>query len=168
MFHVLIASAVQPFNLNRDGSLTPISGPVGSGQIAVCWITVSGQNVYTTNYLTNDITSYTAGRQGSLTLNAPVAGGAVPGMTPLVTPIDQALSPDGQFLYQPHTAQLRLRRPGDRAVPAGDRGGRLQLETYLSRGAGSHPRPSSPARAAGPASSCRQEIVPGTAARMRC
>ena len=96
----LAASAVQPFSLNPDGSLTPISGPVGSGQIAVCWITVSGQNVYTTNYLTNDITSYTADRRGSLTLNAPAAGGAQPGMTPLVTPIDQALSPDGHFLYQ--------------------------------------------------------------------
>src|SRR5207237_9054848 len=96
----LTASAVQPFNLNPDGSLSPISGPVGSGQIAVCWITVSGQNVYTTNYLTNDVTSYTADRKGSLTLNAAVAGGAEPGMTPLVTPIDQALSPDGNFLYQ--------------------------------------------------------------------
>ncbi len=94
----LSGSAVQPFNLAADGSLTPVSGPVGSGQVAVCWITVSGQNVYTTNYLTNDITSYTAGRQGSLTLNAPVAGGAASGT--LVTPIDQTLSPDGQFLYQ--------------------------------------------------------------------
>ena len=96
----LAASAVQPFNLNSDGSLTPVSGPVGSGQIAVCWITVSGQNVYTTNYLTNDVTSYTADRKGSLTLNAAVAGGTTPGKTPLVTPIDQALSPDGSFLYQ--------------------------------------------------------------------
>jgi 6-phosphogluconolactonase len=94
----LTASAVQPFNLNSDGSLTPISGPVGSGQIAVCWISVSGQNVYTTNYLTNDITSYAVDRRGSLTLNAPVAGGAQQGT--LVTPIDQALSPDGHFLYQ--------------------------------------------------------------------
>jgi hypothetical protein len=67
----LAASAVQPFNLNPDGSLTPISGPVGSGQTAVCWIDVSGQNVYTTNYLTNDVSSYTVDRQGSLTLNAP-------------------------------------------------------------------------------------------------
>jgi 6-phosphogluconolactonase len=94
----LNTSAVQPFNLNSDGSLTPISGPVGSGQIAVCWITVSGQNVYTTNYLTNDITSYTVGRKGSLTLNNAVAGGAQSGT--LVTPIDQTLSPDSQFLYQ--------------------------------------------------------------------
>ena len=61
---------MQSFNLNPDGSLTPVSWPVGSGQIAVCWITVSGQNVYTTNYLTNDVTSYTADRTGSLTLNA--------------------------------------------------------------------------------------------------
>jgi 6-phosphogluconolactonase len=89
---------VQPFNLNPDGSLTPISGPVGSGQIAVCWISVSGQNVYTTNYLTNDVTSYTVDRLGSLTLSNPVAGGAQQGT--LVTPIDQALSPDGRFLYQ--------------------------------------------------------------------
>jgi DNA-binding beta-propeller fold protein YncE len=96
----LAACAVQPFNLNPDGSLSPGSGPVGSGQIAVCWITVSGRNVYTTNYLTNDVTSYTADRKGSLTLNAAVAGGTTPGMTPLVTPIDQALSPDGNFLYQ--------------------------------------------------------------------
>jgi len=94
----LTASAVQPFSLNPDGSLTPISGPVGSGQIAVCWITVSGQNVYTTNYLTNDITSYTVDRHGSLAVNAPIADDAAPGT--LVTPIDQALSPDGQFLYQ--------------------------------------------------------------------
>ena len=96
----LAASAVQPFSLNPNGSLTPVSGPVGSGQVAVCWITVSGQNVYTTNYLTNNLTSYTVNRQGSLALNAAVAGGATPGMTPLVTPIDQALSPDGNFLYQ--------------------------------------------------------------------
>jgi DNA-binding beta-propeller fold protein YncE len=94
----LTASAVQPFNLNSDGSLTPISGPVGSGQIAVCWIEVSGQNVYTTNYLTNDVTSYTVDRRGSLALNASVAGGAAQGT--LVTPIDQALSQDGHFLYQ--------------------------------------------------------------------
>lgn len=94
----LTASAVQPFTLNSDGSLTPVSGPVGSGQIAVCWISVSGQNVYTTNYLTNDVTSYTVTRQGSLALNAAVAGGAQTGT--LVTPIDQALSPDGHFLYQ--------------------------------------------------------------------
>jgi 6-phosphogluconolactonase (cycloisomerase 2 family) len=92
----LTASAVQPFNLSTDGSLTPISGPVGSGQTAVCWISVSGQNVYTTNYLTNDVTSYTVDRQGSLTINAAVAGGT----GTLVTPIDQALSPDGHFLYQ--------------------------------------------------------------------
>ena len=94
----LTASAVQPINLNSDGSLTPVSGPVGSGQIAVCWISVSGQNVYTTNYLTNDVTSYTVSRKGALALNAPVAGGAQTGT--LVTPIDQALSPDGSYLYQ--------------------------------------------------------------------
>ena len=98
VIHLSAASAVQPFNLNSDGSLTPISGPVGSGQIAVCWISVSGQNVYTTNYLTNDVTSYTVDRQGSLSLNAPVAGGAQQGT--LVTPIDQALSPGGDLLYQ--------------------------------------------------------------------
>jgi len=36
------ASAVQPFNLNPDGSLTPVSGPIGSGQIAVCWDPTGG------------------------------------------------------------------------------------------------------------------------------
>ena len=89
---------MQPFNLNANGSLTPISAPVGNGQIAVCWISVVGQNVYTTNYLTNDISSYTVDRQGTVAVNAPVAGGAQPGT--LVTPIDQTLSPDGHFLYQ--------------------------------------------------------------------
>jgi len=94
----LTGSAVQPFNLGLNGSLTPISGPIGSGQTAVCWIDVSGQNVYTTNYLTNDITSYTVRPGGSLALNNAVAGGTASGT--LVTPIDQALSPDGHFLYQ--------------------------------------------------------------------
>jgi 6-phosphogluconolactonase (cycloisomerase 2 family) len=94
----LPASAVQPFNLHADGSLTPISAPVGSGQIAVCWIKVSGHNVYTANYLSNDLSSYTVDRTGSLSLNNPTAGGATSGT--LVTPIDMTLSSDGQFVYQ--------------------------------------------------------------------
>jgi 6-phosphogluconolactonase (cycloisomerase 2 family) len=130
----LTASAVQPFALNADGSLTPISGPVGDGQIAVCWISVSGQNVYTTNYLTNDISSYTVGRQGSVTVNAPVAGGANPGT--LVTPIDQALSPDEHFLYQ--------LSPGNGAVVPfainGDSGSLTQL-TPVSDGLGTGQSP---------------------------
>ena len=76
----------------------PGRAPVGDGQIAVCWISVSGHNVYTTNYLTNDVSSYTVGRGGTVTVNQADASHATAGT--LVTPIDQALSADGRFLYQ--------------------------------------------------------------------
>ncbi|HZS15681.1 MAG TPA: beta-propeller fold lactonase family protein [Candidatus Dormibacteraeota bacterium] len=131
----LPASALQPFTLNADGSLTPLSAPVGDGQIAVCWISVSGQNVYTTNYLTNDISSYTVSRQGSLAVNVPIAGGVQPGT--LVTPIDQTLSPDGHFLYQ--------LSPGNGAVVPfainGSSGGLTQLTSVADGlGAGQSPQ----------------------------
>ncbi len=94
----LVDSAVQPFTLHKDGSLTPISDPVGSGRIAVCWITVSGDNVYTANYLTHDVSRYTLGSKGTITSADPTADHSPAGT--LVTPTDQVLSPDGAFLYQ--------------------------------------------------------------------
>lgn len=94
----LSSSAVQPFDLGSDGSLTPISEPMGSGQAVVCWITVSGQNVYTANFLTNNLSSYSVSNKGDLALTEATADGTDPGT--LVTPTDQVLSPDGDFLYQ--------------------------------------------------------------------
>ena len=90
------ASAVQPFTLNADGSLTPISAPVGTGQVVVCWIVVTGSSAYTANYLANDVSSLAIGRDGSVT----TIQGNASGSAPLVTPIDVALSPNGKYLYQ--------------------------------------------------------------------
>ena len=90
------ASAVQPFTLNSNGSLTPISEPVGTNQVVVCWIVVTGDRAYTANYLANDVSSLAVGGDGSVT----TVQGNASGSAPLVTPIDLALSPNGKFLYQ--------------------------------------------------------------------
>jgi DNA-binding beta-propeller fold protein YncE len=90
------ASAVQPFTLNSNGSLTPISDPVGTNQVVVCWIVVTGDRAFTANYLANDVSSLAIGRDGSVT----TIQGSASGSAPLVTPIDLALSPSGKYLYQ--------------------------------------------------------------------
>jgi len=90
------ASAVQPFTLSSNGSLAPVSAPVGTDQVVVCWIVVTGDRAFTANYLANDVSSLAIGRDGSLT----TIRGNASGSAPLATPIDLALSPDGKYLYQ--------------------------------------------------------------------
>jgi 6-phosphogluconolactonase (cycloisomerase 2 family) len=69
---------VLPQNAPNQGKFPFSFAWTKGGQTAVCWIDVSGQNVYTTNYLTNDVSSYTVNNQA-------VAGRAQSGS--LVTPI---------------------------------------------------------------------------------
>jgi len=100
-------SAVSSFDLDKDGSLTPISESVGNGQAAVCWIVVSGNNVYVTNFLSDSLSSFEVTKKGVLTLTNTTAASFGPGGTE--SPIDMAITADGRFIYQlsPGSATIR-------------------------------------------------------------
>jgi 6-phosphogluconolactonase len=88
------ASALSSYLAARSGDLTPISSSVPDGQTAACWVVIAkGRFAYTTNTGSNNISSYTIGSHGELTLLDPVAG--VTGGAPT----DAALSRGDRFLY---------------------------------------------------------------------
>ncbi|MGH9940975.1 MAG: beta-propeller fold lactonase family protein [Pyrinomonadaceae bacterium] len=62
------------FRINNNGSLTPISPNVLNFQLDTCWLENNGRYAYAANYGTGDISSYTIGNDGSLTLLDAVAG----------------------------------------------------------------------------------------------
>jgi hypothetical protein len=99
-------SAVQSFSLASDGSLTPDGQPVGSGQLVVCWIVRNGDRAYTANFLNDSISSYQTGPGGSLHL---IAGAAASfGQQGSQSPIDLAITNDGQFIYQLATGTAKV------------------------------------------------------------
>lgn len=104
----LTGSAVSSFALDRDGALTPISTSVGNGQPAVCWIVRSGKNVFTPNFLGNNISSYRVTSKGQLTLTAAEAARIDVGDTPGQSPIDVAVTADGRFIYQLATGSAQV------------------------------------------------------------
>jgi 6-phosphogluconolactonase (cycloisomerase 2 family) len=97
-------SAVQSFALRNDGSLKPDGNPVGSGQLVVCWIVQNGGRVYTANFLGDDISSYQSGNGGSLQL----ISGAAASFPQSQSPIDLAITNDGQFIYQLATGSAQV------------------------------------------------------------
>ena len=88
------ASAVSSYTL-RKGALTLRSGSVPDFQSAACWIVVTknGKFAYTSNTGSNNISSYSVGRDGTLTLLASVAASTG------AAPIDMALRGNSKFLY---------------------------------------------------------------------
>lgn len=87
-------SALSSYVLRKDGSLTPISQSVGSGQVAVCWIVRSGRYVYAANFLSDSISSYE--NKGGLKLLMGQAATLSAGSTPS----DMAVAVDERFIYQ--------------------------------------------------------------------
>jgi 6-phosphogluconolactonase (cycloisomerase 2 family) len=89
-------SALSSYEVGTDGSLSLISGSVGTTETAACWIviTASGRFAYTTNTFSNTISGY-AIHQGALTLLD--ADGVT--ATTDAGPIDLALSRNSQFIY---------------------------------------------------------------------
>lgn len=87
------ASAVSSYSVARNGDLKSISASVPDGQAAACWIaiTADGRFAYTTNTGSDNISGYTIGPDGSLTL---FGGDPFPAGD---GPIDMAFS--GGFLY---------------------------------------------------------------------
>ena len=76
------------------GTLTAISNQVGNGQTAPCWVVVSGNNAFVTNTATNNVSAYTVGTDGMLSLLAN-GNSATTGMGPT----DEAITEGKDFLY---------------------------------------------------------------------
>lgn len=88
-------SAVSSYDLGKDGTLTPISVSVGNGQVAVCWIVVGGNFVYTANFLSDSIALY-GDKKPPLTLLNGQAGQLAAGSQPS----DLGITSDGNFIYE--------------------------------------------------------------------
>ncbi len=83
-------SALASFDLNRNGTLTPIS-VVASGQTGLCWVTATGSLLYTGNTAANSTSGYVTNGAGQLSLL-----GATP--TDPGT-VDGSVSSDGHYFY---------------------------------------------------------------------
>lgn len=85
------------YRVDADGSLTPVSPNVVTGQAAACWvgITNSGQYGYVVNTGTGNITGVAIGPDGSISQLDPDGVTGITGGNPS----EIALSIDSQFLY---------------------------------------------------------------------
>lgn len=73
------AGAVSSFTVSGSGALTQISASVGDGGTAACWIAlepITRQFAYVGNNISNNISSYSVGNDGSVTLLAASAAAA--------------------------------------------------------------------------------------------
>ncbi len=91
-------SAASSYQFNADGTITVISGSVQNGQTDVCWVLITndGRYVYTANFGSGTISSYSLSPSGSLTL----LNGAAAFLGAMSQPVDIDLSADGRYLYQ--------------------------------------------------------------------
>jgi 6-phosphogluconolactonase len=90
-------STASSYAVFPDGSLQVISGSIGNGQTAACWVvlTTDGRYAYVTNTLSGTISSYRVSAVGGLTLLNGAAANTGAGSVPF----DMDLSEDGRFLY---------------------------------------------------------------------
>jgi 6-phosphogluconolactonase (cycloisomerase 2 family) len=88
-------SALSVYDIDRDGMVSLVAGPVPDGQVAACWVVLSkdGRYAYTANAGSASISSYRLARDGSITLVNSVAAQTA------TQPLDMAISGDGRFLY---------------------------------------------------------------------
>jgi 6-phosphogluconolactonase (cycloisomerase 2 family) len=94
--------ALSSFAITGNGHLNPISSHVGDGGTAACWIAlepINGKFAYVANNLSNSISSYTVGNNGTVTLLNPVAATAA-------APNDLAVAREGgnSWLYVVNSA----------------------------------------------------------------
>lgn len=81
--------------LFQDGALQNVSSEVRDHQGGACWVTITGQTAWVVNSGTANISAYTIGSDGQLTLANPFAAFVGTG----TTPIDIASTADGRFVY---------------------------------------------------------------------
>jgi 6-phosphogluconolactonase (cycloisomerase 2 family) len=100
-----LAGAAGSFQINADGTVTPITRAAKIDQLDPCWIENNGAYAFTANYTSGTLSSFRVGDDGSLTLLDAQAGltderaGAPSASKQGSTPLDLGISPDGRFLY---------------------------------------------------------------------
>jgi 6-phosphogluconolactonase (cycloisomerase 2 family) len=70
------AGAVSSYEITDAGALLPISASIGDGGTAACWVAlepITGRYAYVANNLSNSLSSYSVGNDGSVTLLAAIA-----------------------------------------------------------------------------------------------
>lgn len=91
------ASALSSYVFSHDNAVQPqlVSASVPSGQAAACWVVVTpnGRYAYVTNTGSDNISSYTVGRNGQAALGQAIA------TTTDAGPIDAAIAPRGHTLF---------------------------------------------------------------------
>jgi 6-phosphogluconolactonase (cycloisomerase 2 family) len=92
------AAAASSYALTAPGRLNPVSGSVADTRSEVCWaaVTRDGRYAFVTNFGDGTISSYRIAEDGGLALHEPVAGSTRLGAKGIR---DEALTPDGRFLY---------------------------------------------------------------------
>ena len=91
------ASAMTSYQIEPDGSIDLITGPVATNQTAACWVVVTNDSryTYTTNTGSANVTGYRITPSGALQL---LDASGVSGQTG-AGPIDLSLSRNSQYLY---------------------------------------------------------------------
>lgn len=90
------ASVLSSYRISNNGNITLVTGSVGAGQSAACWVVITGNGkyAYTTNTASNNISNFNVNtNSGSISVNTAIA--ATTGMGP----IDAALSNNSKYLY---------------------------------------------------------------------
>ncbi|MEP7115995.1 MAG: beta-propeller fold lactonase family protein [Acidobacteriota bacterium] len=92
-------SAVSSYEIGRDGTLTPISASVTTGQTAACWaaVTPDGRFAYAANTGSGSISGYAIDVDGQIELLDDDGRTGVTGDGS--TPIDVVITDGGHFLY---------------------------------------------------------------------
>ncbi|CAA9524389.1 MAG: hypothetical protein AVDCRST_MAG85-3101 [uncultured Solirubrobacteraceae bacterium] len=93
--------AASSFRIEKDATLTAVSGDVRNTQTDTCWIvlTDNGKYAYVTNAMSNNISSYRVRPDGTMTLLEAIAGRADELPRPVAIPEDLTLSGDSRYLY---------------------------------------------------------------------
>jgi 6-phosphogluconolactonase len=87
------SGALSSYAVAQNGRLTVVSGSVGDGQLAPCWVAIYGPYAFTTNAHSSTISTYQVGGRGTLSLLSAVAASTGAADT------DMAIGgPHGQYL----------------------------------------------------------------------
>jgi len=90
-------SSTSSYRIRDDGTLETISAAIPTNQTAACWVRFSKnqKQAYVVNSGSGTISTYSISPHGTLTLLLKAAGDA----GTFGAPIDEAITPDGKYLY---------------------------------------------------------------------
>ena len=92
------AASASSYTVAKPGRLAPVTGSVANTRSEVCWavVTRDGRYAFVTNFGDGTISSFTVGEGGAIELLEAVAASTRMGEKGIR---DEALTPDGRFLY---------------------------------------------------------------------